>query len=202
MRLLLCCKKTKPYLYRQDDDTFKLENKIVNEDISDYKKYYGLNNGKIVIECDFEVEKIIPIDVSEDDYTYGLSSGKGLLKESCLSTYDICEYLEDYNGETIFKKGYAIHIKNLHIFDKPKELSDFNKIIETPYGDEPDAIITKISNMMRCCWVEYRFGTFLEPVCRSRILIPVSPQEMCRIANKQQAILIRKKVLKEMLNND
>ena len=46
-----------------------------------------------------------------------------LLEKSCLSHCELFEYLgEDYSK----KGGYAIHISKLEIFDKPKELSEFN----------------------------------------------------------------------------
>lgn len=44
-----------------------------------------------------------------------------MLAESCLSK----EELGDYLG---FNKGYAIHITNLEIFEKPKSLSEFGTL--------------------------------------------------------------------------
>lgn len=221
MKLLLYCTKAKPYLYHDEDycfdtmntidlgyKTFEYTNQRVYDDETGkflgWEKYGNMYkdnslNGKIVAECDFEVEKIIPIDVSEDDYAYGLSSGKNLLKDSCLNIDDISEYLEDYNGETIFKKGYAIHIKNLTIFDEPKDLGDYHKI-ENVGGMLFTKLLTKApKNIMRVSINHWYYATYNTDDIR--ILIPVSSQEMCRIANKEQNILIRKRVLKEN-NND
>lgn len=46
---------------------------------------------------------------------------KDLCIATCLTPYDFDNYLGD-------KLGYAWHISNLEIFDKPKELSEFRKI--------------------------------------------------------------------------
>ena len=46
--------------------------------------------------------------------------------KSCLTEDELFDYLfvnEPYNED--MKKGYAIHISDLEIFDKPKELSEF-----------------------------------------------------------------------------
>lgn len=49
-----------------------------------------------------------------------------LLKQSCLNEDELFWYLAPQ--DTIVKEcGYAWHIDNLEIFDKPKELSEFNK---------------------------------------------------------------------------
>ncbi len=45
-----------------------------------------------------------------------------LMEQSCLDVKDLISYL----GR---KTGYAIHISDLEIFDKPKELSEFNHFI-------------------------------------------------------------------------
>lgn len=47
--------------------------------------------------------------------------------ESCLDFDDLVNYLGD-------KGGYALHISDLKIYDKPKELSEFSKVC--PYYDD------------------------------------------------------------------
>ena len=47
---------------------------------------------------------------------------KGMLEKTCLSY----EELQKYLGK---KNGYAIHISDLEIFDKPKELSEFRYVL-------------------------------------------------------------------------
>ena len=171
-KALLYCEKKKPYLYHDEDycydtmntidlgyKTFEYTNQRVYDDETgkflgweNYDYWYNENtlNGKVLIECDFEVEKILPINESDDDYEYGLyDSRKDLLKESCLSNYDIYEYLQDDDGE-IFNKGYAIHINNLHIFDEPKELNEYYSIIDMGGGMLGTKPLTNApKNMMR-----------------------------------------------------
>jgi len=118
------------------------------------------------------------------------------------------DYLKGFNG-------YAIHIKNLKIFDEPKELSEYSKNVEHHKCDEcleecrkhckyyyaknnitqtinkgciQYSILYKVNNMMYVFDLEEK-----------KILIPLHLEELCRILNAEQDIIIRKKVLKEML---
>ena len=199
MKLLLYCTKAKPYL----NCDFGKDN---HEEYSGNWNIYLANkqdecsnivNGKIVAECDFEVEEIedrvsyFDSWFNEGQHTKTMKA-KELIKMSCLDHRQLTEYLGEGDPHEVL--GYAIHIKNLHIFDKPKELSNFNKIIETPYGEEPDAIITKApQNMMRCCYEkkpkEWKTG----------ILISIKPEPLCKILNGEKTIEVRKKVLKGMV---
>jgi predicted transcriptional regulator len=204
MKLLLYCTKAKPML-RIAKEGMKNQNRArcySKEETKYFTQYIEEEmyeaNGKIVAECDYEVEEIIPINCTEDDYDYGLFSGKDLLKESCLGTDDICEYLNDYDGETIFKKGYAIHIKNLHIFDKPKELSEY-------YGLIPK----KVNTLTGSCYINVSIDKAPQNMMyaiddndKEYTLISIQPQWLCKILNGEKTVEIRKKVLKEMLSND
>lgn len=76
-----------------------------------------------------------------------------IMKKSCLSINQLAKYL---NG----KVGYAWHIENLEIFDKPKELSEFyhykKKLIDCgmdcpPYVDEVKTTLYKTPQ--KCVWV-------------------------------------------------
>ena len=211
MKLLLYCAKAKPMLRVAKEDLFKHQDRArcyKQWEIKYFTKYVSEEmyeaNGKIVAECDFEIEKIEYKHIKERDkfgilhneawFEYrGVNIGNedcDLPNKSCLTVEEIFDYL-------INKNGYAIHIKNLHIFDKPKELSDFNRIIETTYGEEPDATITKApQNMMRCCYEnkpkEWKLG----------VLISIQSEWLCKILNGEKTIEVRKKVLKEMLIND
>lgn len=81
-------------------------------------------NGKVVARfwCDkVEEIKLEPVeDYSSDTYEYMTKTldEDDLLEKSCLHTLDLSKYLHG-------KKGYAIHISKLEVFDKPKELSEF-----------------------------------------------------------------------------
>lgn len=196
MKLLLYCTKAKPYLYRQDDDCFELLNKLKNEDTSGYKKYYGLNNGKIVAECDFEVEEIGLLGDEINIYF-------GVENKACLTT----EEIENYLGYDNDYKGYAIHIKNLHIFDDPRDITKLvliNQYRKDLIGTQYNRVKVAPQNM---CMVDYAIDcNYKENIFDSPyILISIRPDWLCKILNGEKTIEIRKKVLKEILllkNND
>jgi len=192
VKLLLYCTKAKLYLRIDNKGAFWT---YTNKQL-DFPN--TILNGKIVAECDFEVDKILPINVSEDDYDYGIPSKNiNLSKESCLDTYDICEYLEDYNADNIFKKGYAIHIKNLHIFDEPKELSEFYNIQDCGGMLFTHTLKKAPQNMMRVSVNRWLYGEYTPNDVN--ILISIRPEWLCKILNGEKTIEVRKKVLKGML---
>lgn len=174
--LLYCCKE-KPYLVERlpfnEKKFYQCRKK---------NDYYSLN-GKIVAECDFEVEEIYYLSWMNEKLR------ERILKQSCLTDKQFSDYMG--NKDTC----YALHISNLKIFDEPRELSDFNKIIETTYGEEPDATITRApQNMMRCCYEkkpkEWETG----------VLISIKPERLCKILNGEKTIECRKRILKEMMS--
>ncbi len=70
--------------------------------------------GKVISEfvCD-EIKTItMPANLSQD-----------FLEQACLSGNDIMKYL----GGDFYKTFYGLHISNLKIYDKPKEISEFKK---------------------------------------------------------------------------
>ena len=80
---------------------------------SQYKSAYSLS-GKVVAK--FTLDKVG--EIKFDD--------KEVQRKACLTEDELFEYLfvnEPYHED--MKKGYAWHISNLVIFDKPKELSEF-----------------------------------------------------------------------------
>ena len=183
--LLYCTKKT-PYLVKDD---FPYENEPIY--FTHYKEpgSWGLPlNGKIVAECEVETEEIDyyfhyepPVDIGvgvlpefeEEGYVRrrfeNYNGDNKLFEESCLSYDQLDEYLKQ-------KDGYALHISNLKIFDKPKELNDYN-IEKAP------------QNMMR----------IFDANGNKYILISIRPEWLCKILNGDKTIEVRKKVLKEML---
>lgn len=202
-KLLLYCTKAKPYLYHNEDycfdtmntidlgyKTFEYTNQRVYDDetgkflcwetYGNMYKDYALN-GKIVAECDFEVEEI----TFRNGYIYETDRlfGRELQQASYLTFNEMHKYL---NG----KNGYAIHIKNLHIFDKPKETKDYrtyNRNGKVHIANIP--IYTAPQNMM------YAFDYYGNPF----VLISIKPEWLCKILNGEKTIEIRKKVLKEMM---
>lgn len=191
IRLLLYCtknKKQKDLLWSNDLKYFFLDG-VYNRLIDDLPKY--LLNGKIVAECDFEVEEIKHQGIGLVDLYETSLSEEDLCYLSCLTDKELHNYL---NG----KNGYAIHIKNLNVFDKPRELNNymarkvkkdfFNIGIITSY----DEIKNAPQNMMYC------YGN---NIGEKYILISIRPEYLVKILNKEKTIEIRKKVLKEMINN-
>lgn len=195
MKLLLYCTKSKPYITRGNDGSVYLSCVI-----SDGIKEWHLN-GKIVAECDFEVEEIEKVygthhasfdenGYFDDYYDYMTKTIDEdiLLKRSCLNV----EELETYNP------NYAIHIKNLHIFDEPRELNFYmvyDKSYDNMFGwafeeEEKYKPLTKApQNMMKVC----------EWDVEDKILISIRPQWLCKILNGEKTIEVRKKVLRGMI---
>lgn len=195
-KLLLYCTKNKWRLFFDKvKQIFSLGKIKSNNDL----------NGKIVAECDYEVEEI-ELPNSNSDFSYILSMQdkiQEVYSNSCLTTEQLFDYVKGRN------EFYSIHIKNLHIFDKPKELSDFTtrkktKTYETmacdscvenidckqcPYNYEYQEVMKAPQNMMKVC----------EWDLKDYILISIQPQWMCKILNRIKTVEVRRVVLKEMI---
>ena len=196
MKLLLYCTKAKPYL--RDYRGKAIYNRFV---ISPTDRPFTSDdtqpilNGKIVAECDFEVEEIDTMALSEHVYDdYYNDNIDRISKESCLTCKQMCEYL----GTTWDSKGYAIHIKNLHIFDEPRALDDCEK--------ESKPIFDFTNNYYDDNYYELSHITKApQNMCKVKlddkpyILISIRPEWLCKILNSEKIIEVRKKVLKEML---
>lgn len=72
-------------------------------------------NGKVIGE--FVCDRI-------DCCPKGKAHGSELAQAACLTPYELTEYSEHYS-----KNIYAWHISDLKIYDKPKELWEFNKFL-------------------------------------------------------------------------
>lgn len=170
MKLLLYCTKAKPYLYKLFTRPFDLTDNKINDNIK--------LNGKVVAECDFEVEEIYPFykDFECEDIFYEIPNKldfDDLLKKSCLDNQQLDDYL-------YANKGYAIHIKNLNIYKSPRELSSYTCV--------------KAPQNMQYVYTCYDKNEY--------VLISIQPQWLCKILNGEKTIEVRKKVLKRMLEND
>lgn len=188
IRLLLYCTKQPLYLVRNEcDGYFYTMDKGTLNDYKNVETY----NGKIVAECDYEVEEIRIVDDEIWNWWYETKtlSKNELCEKSCLSEDEIYDYLEE-------NEGYAIHIKNLHIFDDPRELSDYWKkgervknapqnmmLVQNIYEDK---VVISLKELEAIKVEEY-------------ILISIKPEWLCKILNGEKTILVRKKVLKEMV---
>ena len=202
MKMLLYCTKAKPYLIQglakpmhtlDTTNHFNYNWRLVNKGFSNDRL-----NGKIVAECDFEVEEIVNSKLFNNYATWKLGYDD-LLKKSNLTEKELVKYLGTSNiPHKVYKQysnncGYAIHIKNLHIFDKPRELDDYEDDWEYPLGNAPQ-------NMRYCFSTLYSNIEADIPIrTDSYILISIRPEWLCKILNGEKSIEVRRKVLKEML---
>ena len=196
MKLLLyCCKSKKdllqwapqsmyPYYYGCFDDLYESEEAL---------------NGKIVAECDYEVEEIDCYVCHNTDCGYGIYTTPKLVHSklselSCLND----NQLEDYLG---YHNGYAIHIKNLNIFIEPRELSDYCRYIGEPITKAPQNMMhaLKVRNWSRRYVEDGYVREVRENKVTDYILISIRPEYLVEILNGFKTIEVRKKVLKEML---
>ena len=104
IEVYIYCTKEKPFI----TGIYNHEHKIVYGDIENKKRNV---NGKVVAK--FTLNNV------EDFYNLDNIS----LAMACLTKEELNNYLKG-------KIGYAWHIDNLEIFDKPKELSEFNKPLD------------------------------------------------------------------------
>ncbi len=138
------------------------ENLIEN----DYPEVFKLN-GKVVAE--FTLNKVDKIGLADAFRKYGLwllndetvledLQIEQILRDSCLTYEQLTDYIGCGDVENwTFENGYAWHIDSLHIYDKPKELSEFTlpeceksecacenckhlEVINTPYAYETNCV--------------------------------------------------------------
>lgn len=185
MKLLLYCTKSKPYLYKDRGIEYALSDKKLVD--SAFTRFNPVN-GKIVAECDYEVEEISTFyaDYYHEELAYETNTltYDELLEKSCLNNQQLDNYLYGDNG-------YAIHIKNLHIYNEPRELNEYKK--HNPEKDSMWGWLSKApQNMMYC------FDVFQNHY----VLISIHPEWLCKILNGEKTVEVRKKVLKRMLENE
>lgn len=209
VKLLLYCTKAKPYIgsHTEYNGERKQENSYrVYTPHNFYNKPYY--NGKIVAECEVETEKfdfaserfcnfsdindIEKYNEEVEKYNAEINKHNILLKHSCLNAIEMVTYLDKEKLGQENLKGYALHLSNLKIFDKPLAF-DKDYIYKDYKGNE---LISKAPQNM--CRVYDRFGN-------KYILISIRPEWICKILNGEKTIEVRKQVikeLKEMKEND
>ena len=168
VKCLIYCTKAKPYIsYDSYDNT-----------VWEADKEYSLN-GTIV--ASFDCEKIERFDVPYPVY-FGEVKDKleHITKGSCLSLMNLHHYLGD-------KSGYVIHISNLEIFDKPKELNKYSKRL--PNGDF-QVLGNAPQNMMNVCEIKYLIEDY--------VLISIKPEHIAKILTGKKTIEVRKKVVNKL----
>ena len=189
MKLLLYCTKGKEFLWwnKKFDKGYQFfmdskYNRLLDE-CPDF-----LLNGTIPCECAYELEDIVA-GITRPSGEWLLEDMRpDILKESCLEQFD----LEEYLGNQI---GKAIHIKNLHIFDKPKRLNEFTVYTRVNYTKEKRytmQMLNKAPQNMCYVWDEHNI---------KYALISIRPEWLCKILNGEKKIEVRKKVLRGMYGN-
>ena len=128
-------------------------NKIINS-LNSFSKYHIITdikddinlNGKVVAKFTLKKVKEIVLDhsgyyaIKEDEQC--LVNQECWIDKTCLTNIDLKEYLND-------KNGYAWHIDNLVIFDRPKELSEF---IQSKRKNYEEPIVQKTPQSW--CYIE------------------------------------------------
>lgn len=140
VKCLIYCTKAKPYIsYDSYDNTvwetdkeYSLNGKVVAqfdcEKVDYYEMEYHKNNlvmNDISIYDEFEskewghdcFKRVISNEYSKEEIV-----NCELIKKSCLSFDELGKYV---CSKSVIDNFYAIHISNLEIFDKPKELSEY-----------------------------------------------------------------------------
>lgn len=121
-KLLLGCNKVGPYLYKTPKTM--VEKYFGNYHTQLNKAVLNDNclNGKIVAECDFEIEEIkLKTNSYEAWFETKTLNEEQLREKSCLRVDELYNYLKPNDT------GYAMHIKNLHIFDEPREVGVYSR---------------------------------------------------------------------------
>lgn len=134
------CSKSKPYL--KDCGSFRV---LSNTEIANKGHYL---NGKVV--CKFECKKVEELYTDEDAWSYYTDTITEDYKVSELAHIgdgDIEEYL---NGDI----GYFIHISNLTIFDKAKDISDLRFAKTYNFEDMHNCRVSLTKAPQNFCYVE------------------------------------------------
>ena len=176
MKALLYCVKSKPYLSKEMIDKPFIEVEFclnARQDIN----HNRVLNGKIVAEVEIDKVEEIILNGDEIKCNYGTRSLFSIEEESCL-TFDALDYYLNVDKPY----GYALHLTNLKVFDRP--LSFDKDYIYKDY--KTNALITKAPQNM--CYCYDRFGN-------KYVVISIKPQHLCKILNGEKTIEVRRKVL-------
>lgn len=217
MKGVLFCPKSKPFLNVDFvKDKFDSAGEWAVYTTNKMEECSNVVNGFAVAECDFEVEKIDFHHIHERDkhgilhaeswYTHkniGVgATDSDLLECSCMTFDELSDYL-------LCCDGYAIRIKNIRIFQNPKELSDYTIKIDKTYDDIICDSCTAFDVDCKQCHNYYDYEQVMKAprnmmkVCEWNVedefLMSVKPEEMVRLLKGEQSIIIRKRVSKELM---
>lgn len=190
VKLLLYCTKAKPYLVHVKEYSslsFSEEIDCGYELRESLREVVEELNGKIVAECDCEkVEEICceMLDNGVGGYPIYYTETLDCIEElSGLDTNDLANYLSQKIGGE--KVGYALHLSNVKVFDKPLTF-ERNYIYKNTHGN---LLISKAPQNM--CRIYDRFGNL-------HILLSIQPQWICKILNGEKTIEVRRQIVKEL----
>ncbi len=192
MKMLIYCTKAKPYLsveYQQPSMFEPIGS--WNVFTANREKECGIIvNGKVVAECDFEVEQIDELGVCPGMYQ------EELLALSCLTQEQLMQYL---NG----KGGYAIRIKNLKTYKVLCPL-DFYFTKKFKKVKVPFPPTGQLMNAVQCTHKPLKRAPQNMMYCYGKntgdkyVLVSIRSQWVEKILNGEKTIEVRKQILKDM----
>lgn len=212
-KVLFYCTMGKPYLYKDVDNKFKLSNKPVlnslngkivaeceveteelncacvpyrNKNNLGYEHY--IDNG--VYKVNWSSKDSINDNLDGDGVVFERNDKyiDTMLKNDDLSKMCLSpQQLYDYVG--LGNKFYALHIKNLKIFDNPKLLRTYCVYYFNGIMPMVQRIQKAPQNMMRV--YDYKGNPY--------IIISIRSPWLCKIFTGEKEIEVRTKVMKEML---
>ena len=197
-KMLIYVPKEKPYLYVNSNvlkasyDRYTLSNE---KNFSAFGEPLTILNGKVMGEFEYEIEHVMTNGLC-DRFSTSKTEQEELLKKSCLTLEEMHNYLLGNNDG-----GWSIKIKNLNIYDQPKELSNF-------YKDDDD-FKTAVKYYNGCLPVDCKF---IHPIDRAPqnmmyardrmlneyILLSIRSKWSYEIAKGNKIFEIRRKILNEM----
>lgn len=117
------------YLYRTNKGYIASKKPLAVGKGTEYTFAYS-DEGKVLFKfrCN-KVEEKTPFEEYESPFGMAYK----LIGDKVACCYKACLSYDEYNHYLKGKNGYAIHISDLKIFDKPKELSEFRKLHTPSY---------------------------------------------------------------------
>ena len=129
-----------------------------------------LLNGKVVAKFTLKEVEFVFKEYHEHYHnfkTVSLSNGS-LLEKSCTTNDELHIYFANRKEDIVV--GYAIHISNLEIFDKPKELGEFKHLVKYHCNNCPYS---------KCV------GHYMCMVCEEYVSLTKAPQSWCYVEVKE-----------------
>ena len=175
-KLLLCCSKARPYLV--DERKMRYHNFVLGDSsvLKSNEKDLVLN-GTIVAESDHKIEEITPYK----EYTCD--------DACCMNGQNLEDFLYSKDGN-----GYAIHIKNLKIYEVKKSFNDYThyaKDLSDKTGKS--CIPLQLNDLPNRPMIVYQNNI-------RYILLNIKSVELSRVLNNEQTVIVYKNLSKEIRN--